>query len=763
MLKIEKIVIILILLIGFGWYLYSFAKGPISIPPPDAIRSADGYVEVGVSRHYGGAIVYYKDFRINDETVANGNIIDYSNAGALFTTPLWLLPPNPQEQQYCWDYQKQNGICPGTLPFNNPTQGGYFGDGWAGNPNPTSVRVENNKIYVSYRAVNYNYAYSPVKPLTADNESEWQTDFWGDVEIFFHPIFKDVVVIDTKITYCKDGNPRCRSKTAVTQDNQLSTLFAAGQLHPDPDFRGPYQRTAYYKGNEGIKYFGPAYNQVDFGIAVENFENWVAILQGGQNKGIGISVQNYQPTVSSRFGYTMGSLPNVSAIQPEINRFEHQGVVRKDTVIVDGNTYSDIPRYEFQPGGWYKFRTFVATGDISKIRWDLIRAQDPVLSSGVIDKISGYVDRFSCSDIAGWAKDDRDLSRKLTIRADIYPEGEPGNVISKTAIANNQRADLTGVCPPDGKCAFGILLTDLPSSFVGKKLRAKVYGVATDGLNRIYSEKTDVFGPCSIVSDATPPTTPTNLSAIAVSSSQINLSWTASTDNVGVTGYQLERCQGSTCSNFSQIATPTETSYSDAGLLPGTTYRYRVRAVDAAGNLSSYSNIVSSITQVSSPPIASIISISPNPAIQGEKVYFNGSGTDYDGTIVAYNWRSSIDGDLSTNKDFTKNNLSTGTHAIYFKVKDNDGLWSNEVSKTLVINPLKCPTLYGQAKASNDLDKDEICEDANGNGLLDFADLRILFLNINRINDQNQGKYFDCQKNNNLLDFADLRCFFKKI
>ena len=57
--------------------------------------------------------------------------------------------------------------------------------------------------------------------------------------------------------------------------------------------------------------------------------------------------------------------------------------------------------------------------------------------------------------------------------------------------------------------------------------------------------------------DTPPPTAPTNLSATAASSSQINLSWTASTDNVGVTGYRVERCQGAGCTTFAQIATPS--------------------------------------------------------------------------------------------------------------------------------------------------------------------------------------------------------------
>lgn len=89
--------------------------------------------------------------------------------------------------------------------------------------------------------------------------------------------------------------------------------------------------------------------------------------------------------------------------------------------------------------------------------------------------------------------------------------------------------------------------------------------------------------------DSTPPTAPSGLTVTAVSSSQINLSWAASTDNVGVTGYKVERCQGAGCSNFAQIATPTGTTFNDTDLAGSTSYSYRVRATDAAGNLSGYS------------------------------------------------------------------------------------------------------------------------------------------------------------------------------
>lgn len=90
-------------------------------------------------------------------------------------------------------------------------------------------------------------------------------------------------------------------------------------------------------------------------------------------------------------------------------------------------------------------------------------------------------------------------------------------------------------------------------------------------------------------SDTIAPTTPTGLSVVAASSSQINVSWTASTDNVGVAGYRIFR-QGQ------QIAMATGTSYQNTGLSPSTTYSYTVAAYDLAGNLSSQSASTSATT-----------------------------------------------------------------------------------------------------------------------------------------------------------------------
>jgi fibronectin type 3 domain-containing protein len=114
--------------------------------------------------------------------------------------------------------------------------------------------------------------------------------------------------------------------------------------------------------------------------------------------------------------------------------------------------------------------------------------------------------------------------------------------------------------------------------------------------------------------DTTPPTVPTNLIATAASASQMNLNWTASTDNVGVTAYLVERCQGAGCTNFAQISTSPGNSYSDQGLTANTSYSYRIRATDAAGNVSPYSNVATANTQATQPTQATVLSITPSSA-----------------------------------------------------------------------------------------------------------------------------------------------------
>src|SRR5512133_1717491 len=79
------------------------------------------------------------------------------------------------------------------------------------------------------------------------------------------------------------------------------------------------------------------------------------------------------------------------------------------------------------------------------------------------------------------------------------------------------------------------------------------------------------------VPDTTPPSAPTNLAATSVAWNQVNLSWTASTDNIAVTGYQVFR-------NGTQVATTSARTYADGTVISQTAYSYYVKAVDGSGN-----------------------------------------------------------------------------------------------------------------------------------------------------------------------------------
>lgn len=104
--------------------------------------------------------------------------------------------------------------------------------------------------------------------------------------------------------------------------------------------------------------------------------------------------------------------------------------------------------------------------------------------------------------------------------------------------------------------------------------------------------------------DAQPPTVPILNSAIARSQTQVDLAWSASTDNVGVAGYQIVR-NGSPLANVGG----SSLTYTDSTVTAGTAYAYTIRAFDAAGNYSGPSN--SAAVTTPAPPVSSTC---PGPA-----------------------------------------------------------------------------------------------------------------------------------------------------
>ena len=141
--------------------------------------------------------------------------------------------------------------------------------------------------------------------------------------------------------------------------------------------------------------------------------------------------------------------------------------------------------------------------------------------------------------------------------------------------------------------------------------------------------------------DNEPPTVPTNLAATPASCTQVNLTWTASTDNVGVTGYKVFR-------NSAQIGTSATTSYSDSTCSPNTAYTYTVSAYDAAGNNSAQSAPATATTPADTNPPSVPTNLTATPVSQ---------------TQVNLAWTASTDNVGVTGYKVYRNTVQIGTSA----------------------------------------------------------------------------------------------------
>ncbi|PYX51406.1 MAG: hypothetical protein DMG76_32320, partial [Acidobacteria bacterium] len=141
--------------------------------------------------------------------------------------------------------------------------------------------------------------------------------------------------------------------------------------------------------------------------------------------------------------------------------------------------------------------------------------------------------------------------------------------------------------------------------------------------------------------DLIPPSVPANLAANVISASEIDLSWSASTDNVAVAGYHVIR-------NNIQIANTTAPSFADLTVVPGTPCTYTITAFDAAGNTSAPSSPVTAQTttpQDSIPP----------------SVPANLQSSNVNSTSLTLTWSASTDNVAVTGYRIFRNGVQVGT------------------------------------------------------------------------------------------------------
>jgi hypothetical protein len=283
----------------------------------------------------------------------------------------------------------------------------------------------------------------------------------------------------------------------------------------------------------------------------------------------------------------------------------------------------------------------------------------------------GNIDSANTANIVGWAYDPE--AGADAVRVDIYMDGTAtANFLGNTT-ANLIRSDLATSTMVGVNHGFNYAL---PSTITTGNHTFYVFAInypASDANPQLPgSPKTVNF------SDTQKPTNPTNLTASVISSTQINLAWTASTDNIGVTGYRIFR-------NGSQIATPSTNSYQDKNLTPSTAYSYYVVAFDSAGNASGNSNTVNATTQappntaprgnIDSANTANIVGWAYDPEAGADAVridiYMDGTATaNFLGNTTANLTRS----DLATSTIVGVNHgfnyalpstITTGNHTFY--------------------------------------------------------------------------------------------------
>lgn len=208
----------------------------------------------------------------------------------------------------------------------------------------------------------------------------------------------------------------------------------------------------------------------------------------------------------------------------------------------------------------------------------------------------------------------------------------------------------------------------------------------------------------STLPDTQAPTAPGKPTSPSQTMTSINLSWTASTDNVAVTGYRVFR-------NGTQVAVQPSPSYTDTSLAVNTSYSYTVAAVDAAGNASvqSAATAVSTLADTQAPTVPSGVTSSVN----GLTVTLNWTAATDNVAVTGYRlYRDGTQVGTATTTTAALTNAPTGTHDYTIAAVDAAGNLSAQSAALSV-------QVFVQG-------------DVNNNGTVDIFDLSQLLTNWNR-------------------------------
>ncbi|EMF0267822.1 fibronectin type III domain-containing protein [Enterococcus hirae] len=210
-----------------------------------------------------------------------------------------------------------------------------------------------------------------------------------------------------------------------------------------------------------------------------------------------------------------------------------------------------------------------------------------------------YIIRFASSG-NGTAYFDNVQATALDLEAPTNPKNLKVNDVSSDSVS------LSWEAATDNVGVMGYLVyrdNQLIQTVTGADLAYTDNGLTEDTTYTYEVRAVDQAGNVSVASNAvtartklassSPPAVPLNLKVTSVTTDSVSLSWEAAIDDVGVTGYHVYRDD-----QLIQTLSGTELSYIDTGLMEATTYTYKIRAVDQAGNLSEASSAVKARTKM---------------------------------------------------------------------------------------------------------------------------------------------------------------------
>jgi chitodextrinase/glucose/arabinose dehydrogenase len=214
---------------------------------------------------------------------------------------------------------------------------------------------------------------------------------------------------------------------------------------------------------------------------------------------------------------------------------------------------------------------------------------------------------------------------------------------------------------------------------------------AKDATSKVSDASQAVAVTTTAAADTQAPTAPTNLTSANVSQTGLTLNWTASTDNVGVTGYEIYR-------GTDKIGESTTTTFAVTGLTAGTAYGFTVKAKDAAGNVSPASSTHTVTTAAPAPtgdtqaPTAPANLTSANVTQTGLTLNWS-AATDNVGVTGYEVYRGTTLIGTATGTSFTVTGLTAGTaYGFTVKAKDAAGNTSPSSSSHTVTTPSNSTT-----------------------------------------------------------------------